>query len=203
MTQTVSKINRKKILIFFLLVIFLVSIDLLIKDRVEKNWVRENDNSSLAENERLIIFSQDINRSQLIIKEIVVIKNFWSFIYIRNYNIGFSILSFLENYFAPKTLNLFFKLLQLFGVILILFFFFLRKMEHLIPFGLIVAGGLGNVIDRFARGYVVDYVKWFIPSSPIKLFNPWPIFNLADVYITCGFIALLIYIFLKKENTND
>ena len=57
---------------------------------------------------------------------------------------------------------------------------------------LILAGGLGNFIDRITYGYVVD----FIDIS----FNPY-IFNLADTYVTIG---ILIYIFkslfLNKKN---
>lgn len=50
----------------------------------------------------------------------------------------------------------------------------------------IIAGGLGNLIDRFARGYVVDYI--------MTLFVTFPVFNFADCFITCGCIALLIYL---------
>lgn len=53
---------------------------------------------------------------------------------------------------------------------------------------LILAGGLGNWIDRVAQGYVIDYFEF--------LFVRFAIFNLADVYITCGVIwlaALMLY----------
>ena len=59
---------------------------------------------------------------------------------------------------------------------------------------LVTAGGLGNVIDRFYRGYVVDFVKWYIPGSPIEIFNPWPLFNIADASITIGGFLLLFSI---------
>ena len=50
-------------------------------------------------------------------------------------------------------------------------------------FSLILAGGIGNFIDRITHGFVVD----FIDIS----FNPY-IFNLADSYVTIG---ILIYVF--------
>ncbi|MFV9505827.1 MAG: signal peptidase II [Oscillochloridaceae bacterium umkhey_bin13] len=54
--------------------------------------------------------------------------------------------------------------------------------------GLIVGGGLGNLIDRIRLGYVVDFISvgWF------------PIFNLADSALTVG-ATLLILLFLREE----
>jgi signal peptidase II len=70
-----------------------------------------------------------------------------------------------------------------------------------IPLTVIVTGALGNVIDRIFRGYVVDFVMWIFKFIPHPLFNPWPIFNLADVYTVCGAVALLglLVIFDIKE----
>jgi signal peptidase II len=45
---------------------------------------------------------------------------------------------------------------------------------------LMTAGALGNVLDRVVRGYVVDFVQ--VPH--------WPIFNVADIYVTAGAILL-------------
>ena len=51
---------------------------------------------------------------------------------------------------------------------------------------LILAGGIGNVIDRLFRGYVVD----FIDVSPMFSF---PKFNIADIYIVLGWILLAAF----------
>ena len=45
------------------------------------------------------------------------------------------------------------------------------------------AGGLGNMIDRLRLGYVVDMIQ--------TEFISFPIFNVADCFITCGCIALI------------
>ncbi len=56
---------------------------------------------------------------------------------------------------------------------------------------LIVAGGIGNMIDRIAYGYVVDfiYVKWI----------NFPIFNFADCCVVIGAVMLLVFFFFFYE----
>ena len=59
---------------------------------------------------------------------------------------------------------------------------------------LIVAGGIGNLIDRIRTGAVVDMIS-----------IPWfSTFNVADLFITFGAIILVLYIFIKdKEFLSD
>lgn len=54
---------------------------------------------------------------------------------------------------------------------------------------LIFAGGVGNMIDRLLRGYVVDFIE--------PLFIDFPNFNIADAGITCGIICVLIAFIIK------
>lgn len=61
---------------------------------------------------------------------------------------------------------------------------------------LIIAGGIGNLIDRIARGFVVDYIE-------IKLFR-FAVFNFADMCIVIGAVLLVIYVvFIDKESTKS
>ena len=56
----------------------------------------------------------------------------------------------------------------------------------------IYAGGLGNIIDRIRLGYVVDMIE--------VDFMTFPVFNVADCFITCGCILLMVHlIFFNKE----
>ena len=56
----------------------------------------------------------------------------------------------------------------------------------------VYAGGLGNVIDRVRLGYVVDMIR--------TEFMNFPVFNVADCFITCGCILLILHmIFFNKE----
>ena len=55
----------------------------------------------------------------------------------------------------------------------------------------IYGGGLGNFIDRLRLGYVVDMVE--------TLFMDFPVFNVADCFITCGCIALMSHLFFRNK----
>ena len=56
----------------------------------------------------------------------------------------------------------------------------------------VYGGGLGNMIDRLRLGYVVDMIQ--------TEFMVFPVFNVADCFISCGCILLIIHlIFFNKE----
>ncbi|MCF7978058.1 MAG: signal peptidase II [Chromatiaceae bacterium] len=57
---------------------------------------------------------------------------------------------------------------------------------------LIIGGAIGNLIDRIVFGHVVDFIQVYLPLIPMRLFNPWPAFNVADSAISIGVVALLI-----------
>ena len=58
---------------------------------------------------------------------------------------------------------------------------------------LILSGAIGNVIDRFFRGYVVDFFEF--------TFINWPVFNVADIYVVVGtmLFAFLLLFVIKEE----
>lgn len=61
---------------------------------------------------------------------------------------------------------------------------------------LIIAGAVGNLVDRLMHGYVVDFLYF-------KLID-FPIFNVADIYVTVSAFALIILgIFYYKEEDFD
>ena len=57
-----------------------------------------------------------------------------------------------------------------------------------IGFAMIVGGAIGNLIDRAARGFVIDFVH----------LHHWPVFNVADVAITAG-VGLLLLDALRRR----
>ena len=56
----------------------------------------------------------------------------------------------------------------------------------------IYGGGLGNMIDRLRLGYVVDMLE--------TQFMDFPVFNVADCFITCGCIALIAHLFFRNKS---
>ena len=63
-----------------------------------------------------------------------------------------------------------------------------RQGRFLLPLGLLLGGSLGNLVDRLARGHVVDFLD----------FHFWPVFNLADIALTVGAL-LAVYQVLFTE----
>ena len=60
----------------------------------------------------------------------------------------------------------------------------------------VFVGGLGNMIDRLRLGYVVDMIN--------LEFMDFPVFNVADCFITCGCVFLLVHlIFFNKDFWKD
>ncbi len=57
---------------------------------------------------------------------------------------------------------------------------------HLVTAVMIISGGLGNLIDRIFRGYVVDFI--------CVEFIDFPVFNFADILVTCGSFLLIGYL---------
>ena len=55
----------------------------------------------------------------------------------------------------------------------------------------VYGGGLGNMIDRVLLGYVVDMIE--------TTFIEFPVFNVADCFITCGCILLMVSLFLFNK----
>lgn len=94
-------------------------------------------------------------------------------------------------------------LILIISLLLILFLIYLLNKEYLskgknnkllnVTYGLLFGGILGNLIDRIVRGYVIDYIGVYI-------FNyRFPVFNLADSFITIGVILMIISTFKEEK----
>jgi signal peptidase II len=87
---------------------------------------------------------------------------------------------------------LFVRVIAILGMFLYLFFVNQNRTAN-IPLILIISGALGNVIDFFLYGFVVDFLQ----------FNLWgynfPVFNLADTWITIGVFWLFIVAFCTRK----
>lgn len=77
-----------------------------------------------------------------------------------------------------------------------------RKLGDIVPLALVLGGALGNIKDRYALGYVVDFLDLHFGD-----FRPFLIFNIADAAITIGVLIILARSLLIREKapeqTND
>ena len=78
----------------------------------------------------------------------------------------------------------------------LVFYEYFRKPMGFMPFerwciAAIYGGGLGNMIDRVRLGYVVDMFE--------TTFMEFPVFNVADCFITCGCILLVVHLVLFNK----
>lgn len=158
--------NRKYLRISFDILLFMI---LIFIDRITKNWAV----NTLAGNDG-----------------IPVIRNILDLYYLPNGNTGaaFGMLS------GHRVL-----FLVIAAVVVAVIFYLVWNMptvkryktiEILLVF--IAAGGVGNMIDRFMQGYVVDFIY-------ISCIN-FPIFNVADMYVSvCTVLMALIVLFKLKE----
>ena len=141
---------------------------------------------------------------------IPIIKDIFELQYLENTSAAFGMdpISLLHNIFHfdiftqnPELyLNVrmwFFYLLTI-GMILLFIWVFMKVPAHkrMIFIDIIIifitAGAIGNLIDRISQQFVVDFLYF-------KLID-FPIFNVADIYVTCAAIALLILgIFYYKD----
>ena len=105
--------------------------------------------------------------------------------YVRNYGAAFNI--FEGNRIFLSSISI------LSSLILIYFIFVKERLKPPDRYGLslILAGSLGNGVDRMIKGYVIDFIN-------LNLFN-FPIFNIADIAINIGCIILIFNYFKLKK----
>ena len=78
------------------------------------------------------------------------------------------------------------------GLLVVAYFVFSKKLSKFERFTLaaVLAGGLGNFIDRALHGYVVDFFDC--------MFINFPVFNVADCFICVGMFLFAAYVFYDE-----
>lgn len=64
--------------------------------------------------------------------------------------------------------------------------------------GLVLGGGLGNLVDRVGQGYVVDFIVVHFIGR-----RQFPTFNVADIGVTIGTLLLIIYVLMTSSDDSD
>lgn len=123
---------------------------------------------------------------------VTFIKNFVQFRYAENTGMAFSMLSGARWIFVVLTI-------AICGAGLwYLFSDRCPSLWHYWSIGVVIAGGIGNLIDRALYGYVVDFIE--------PLFVNFAIFNIADSAVTLGatvFIVNLVVELFKSDKKNE
>ncbi len=104
-----------------------------------------------------------------------------------NKGVAFSMFAFLGEYL---------KFIQVVLIGSVLGYIFWNReefREYAVALGLLMGGGISNLLDRFLHGGVVDYVYWHCGFD-------FAIFNFADVMIDLGVLLILIHTFQKGKD---
>ena len=117
-----------------------------------------------------------------------VIDGVFNLTYVENRGVAFGIFQDMRWVFVAVTCILLF---------LIIFYMFKKRPKGKLFYicaGMIIGGGVGNLIDRLVHGYVVDYLA-------VSFFPP--VCNFADYCITIGVFILLIYVIFFSDLLNS
>jgi signal peptidase II len=125
-------------------------------------------------------------------QSVVVIPGFFNLTYVTNPGAAFSLLAGADSWWRHP----FFLLVG--GVALLVLTVMYFHLRHKTPYqalalALIAGGALGNLIDRFRLGAVIDFID--IHWSNYH----WPAFNVADSSICVGVGLFLFFSFFEKE----
>lgn len=133
----------------------------------------------------LDIFTKYLAKTVFILNDITLIKDILYFTYVENRGAAFGIMQNKQWLFIVFTV-----------VIILAMIIYLIKYKpqgKLLKLSLvfIMAGGVGNLIDRIRLGYVVDFID-------VRIIN-YPVFNVADCFVVIGAVLLCGVILFSKE----
>lgn len=127
----------------------------------------------------VIILLDQLTKMLMINRQLTIIPNLLEFTYTENTGVAFGIAN--SNMFLIILVSVF-----ILGII----FKLIKEIEKtinknmLLSLYFVLSGGISNLIDRIFRGYVVDFID-------VNILN-FPNFNIADICITLGILALII-----------
>lgn len=180
--------------------LLLIGIVFVVLDQSTKKWAQETLATRVMISDTVMvdgqleakpIFKYDPHR------EIVVLPKAINLIYRENNAAAFSLTRSFPDWFRRPFLVIISALASIFFLI-----WYFRIKEHdallLTSFCLIMAGALGNLIDRATLGYVIDFLDvhgGFVGYPEVH----WPTFNVADSCIVVGALGVLFRSLFKKK----
>lgn len=150
-----------------LIILLVTAILIILFDQLSKSWVSAN-----------LQMYRPLN----------VIGNYLRFVLVHNEGLIWGL---------PFKNNVSYYILPIVGVVVVLYIA-IRSTSKLLGFtyGLILAGAIGNLIDRIRFGYVVDFIDMGIKNTR------WPTYNIADMSIIFGIILIFIREIFGKKRTD-
>ena len=124
-------------------------------------------------------------------ESIPVIDGLFNITYVRNTGVAFGIFASISSPAKSVLLSLF----TAFAAIVVIVYSFRNPATNRLlqtALALILGGALGNLYDRLAYGYVIDFLEFYIGRYH------WPAFNIADSAITVG-VLLLAFEIIRNE----
>jgi len=128
------------------------------------------------------------------LSKIYINTNFYKLL---NKDFAILTLDFVRNYGAAFNMfsgsRVFLSLISVISAVILSYFIFIGENKRVNKYALsfILAGSIGNGIDRIFNGYVIDFIK-------IK-FIDFPVFNIADIVINIGALILVLTYFKYKS----
>ena len=128
----------------------------------------------------LDILSKYIVFNYIDLYQFIKITYFFDITHIHNFGVSFGL-------FAGTIPALVLVIIGLFVTAFVLYLY-INSSEFLERWGLfiIICGAIGNIVDRFINGYVIDFLYLHINQYY------WPAFNFADIYISIGIIMIIV-----------
>lgn len=120
------------------------------------------------------------------------VLNIFDVTYVQNKGAAFSVLT---------GKMVFLSVISVLFCIAVIVFWIKKKPTHLLlctSLSMLIAGAVGNGIDRIFRGFVIDYIN--------LTFMNFPVFNIADIAVTVGAVLFILYIIIfdkEGKNGND
>lgn len=120
--------------------------------------------------------------------QFIKITNFLDLAHIHNFGVSFGLFSGIIPYYILVVIGL--------AVVFFLIYIFINSKDILESWGLfiIICGAMGNIIDRFVNGYVIDFIYFHMNQFY------WPAFNFADIYISIGILMIILNMVIKIRN---
>ena len=177
-----------------------MSFEAFIKARYPKNSENENKHivaSGSRDGKRLMPQDEVKAGEQISLQyvSLTVIDGYYDYQYARNPGAAFS---FMANQ-SDKFRSIFFGITGILAIILILIFIgkssWKKQKPLIIALACVLGGAAGNIIDRTRLSYVIDFISWHIGDKYY-----WPTFNIADVFVTCGVIFLVLDLLIHRDS---